>query len=71
MTNTHAEYEGYLYRSWGSLNSLLWSYPIVDYVSLYRLKLLREFLGEVDDRARSRISQSAYGSSRHISSQAG
>ena len=50
MIKTHIDQEGYIYRSWGSLNTLLWSYPIIDYVSLFRLKLIREFLGNIEGK---------------------
>jgi ubiquinone/menaquinone biosynthesis C-methylase UbiE len=47
MNNSTTDQEEYLYRSWGSSTSFLWSYPIIDYVSLFRMKLIKEFLGDI------------------------
>ena len=39
--------EEYLYQSWGSSTDILWSYPVIDYVSSFRMKLVKDLLGEL------------------------
>jgi ubiquinone/menaquinone biosynthesis C-methylase UbiE len=45
MTNSTADKRERLFIN--SATSTFWSYPIFDYASLYRMKLMREFLGDV------------------------
>jgi ubiquinone/menaquinone biosynthesis C-methylase UbiE len=50
MNNNKSEREEYLYQSWGSSTDILWSYPIIDYVSLFRMKLVKELIGYINGK---------------------
>jgi len=50
MKSSTADQAKYLYFSFGSPTSSLWSYPIFDYASLFRMKLVREFLGDIEGK---------------------
>jgi ubiquinone/menaquinone biosynthesis C-methylase UbiE len=49
MKSSAVDQEEYLYRSSGA-DSSLWSFPIFDYASSFRMQLMRGFLGDIEGK---------------------